>query len=120
MTERLHGKIDHPWGFEIIWATNDDYCGKMLVFDRTGVKSSMILHKEKRKSWFVNAGRFRMIFVDTKTGEIKETVLEEGKTVDLAELSPHQLEALIPGSIIIEVGTPDNPADLFLLNPGDK
>ena len=34
MTEqptRLEGKVDKGWGYEIIWATNDKYCGKDYV-----------------------------------------------------------------------------------------
>ena len=120
MTERMTGKIDHNWGYEIIWSSNDNYCGKMLVFPTPGIKTDLILHKEKRKSWFVNAGRFRLVFVDTKTGELKEVILEEGKTVDLGELSPHQLESLLPDSIMFEVGTAENPEDKFILSPGQS
>jgi len=113
------GKIEKGWGFEVLWANNDKFSGKLLVFTRAGAKTSMVFHKEKRKSWFVNAGKFKLTFIDTQTGEIKEAVLEEGKTVDLAELGPHQLEALVPNSVMFEVGTPDYVEDRFRLGPGD-
>jgi hypothetical protein len=113
------GKIDKGWGFEIIFANNDKYCGKLLVFERAGAKTSLVFHKEKRKSWFVNAGKFRVKYIDVATGELKEAVLEEGKTADFAELGPHQIEALTPNSIIFEVGTADYVEDRFRLAPGD-
>jgi hypothetical protein len=113
------GKIDKGWGFEIIFANNDKYCGKLLVFERAGAKTSLVFHKEKRKSWFVNAGKFRVKYIDVVTGELKEAVLEEGKTADFAELGPHQIEALTPNSIIFEVGTADYVEDRFRLAPGD-
>ena len=113
------GKIDKGWGFEIIFANNDKYCGKLLVFERAGAKTSLVFHKEKRKSWFVNAGKFKVKYIDVATGEIKEAVLEEGKTADFAELGPHQIEALAPNSIIFEVGTADYVEDRFRLAPGD-
>jgi len=113
------GKIDKGWGFEIIFANNDRYCGKLLVFERAGAKTSLVFHKEKRKSWFVNAGKFRVKYIDVATGELKEAVLEEGKTADFAELGPHQIEALTPNSIIFEVGTADYVEDRFRLAPGD-
>jgi hypothetical protein len=113
------GKIDKGWGFEIIFANNDRYCGKLLVFERAGAKTSLVFHKEKRKSWFVNAGKFRVKYIDVVTGELKEAVLEEGKTADFAELGPHQIEALTPNSIIFEVGTADYVEDRFRLAPGD-
>jgi len=114
------GKIDKGWGFEIIFANNDRYCGKLLVFERAGAKTSLVFHKEKRKSWFVNAGKFRVKYIDVATGEVKEAVLEEGKTADFAELGPHQVEALVPNSIIFEVGTGDYIEDRFRLAPGDS
>ncbi len=113
------GKIDKGWGFEIIFANNDKYCGKLLVFERAGAKTSLVFHKEKRKSWFVNAGKFRVKYIDVATGEVKEAILEEGKTADFAELGPHQIEALTPNSIIFEVGTADYVEDRFRLAPGD-
>lgn len=113
------GKIDKGWGFEVLWANNDKFSGKLLVFPKAGAKTSMVFHKEKRKSWFVNAGKFKITFIDTITGEVKTAELEEGKTVDLAELGPHQLESLAPNSIIFEVGTTDYVEDRFRLGPGD-
>ena len=113
------GQVKKGWGFELVWANNDKYCGKLLVFDRAGAKTSMVLHKEKAKSWFINAGKFKITFIDVTTGEIKEAILEEGKTVDFGALGPHQVEALVAGSIIFEVGTSDYVEDRFRLAPGD-
>lgn len=119
MNVQSTGKIEKGWGFEVIWTNNDKYSGKMLVFDRVGACTSLVFHKERCKSWFVNQGKFKLTFCDLQTGEIKETVLEEGRTVDLAELSPHKLEALAANSIIFEVGTTDYVEDRFRLSPGD-
>jgi hypothetical protein len=119
MTPQALGKIDKGWGFEIVWANNEKYSAKLLVFEREGAKTSMVFHKSKSKSWFVNAGKFKITFVDIKTGQLQEAILEEGKTVDLGELGPHQLESLAPGSIIFEVGTTDYVEDRFRLSPGD-
>ena len=113
------GQVKKGWGFELVWANNEKYCGKLLVFDRVGAKTSMVLHKEKAKSWFINAGKFKITFIDVATGEVKEAVLDEGKTVDFGALGPHQVEALVAGSIIFEVGTSDYVEDRFRLAPGD-
>ncbi len=114
------GKVDKGWGFEIIFANSDKYCGKLLVFERAGAKTSLVFHKEKAKSWFVNAGKFKVTYIDVATGEMKEAVLEEGKTADFGPLGPHQVEALVAGSIIFEVGTGDYIEDRFRLAPGDS
>ncbi len=114
------GKVDKGWGFEIVFANTDKYCGKLLVFERAGAKTSLVFHKEKAKSWFVNAGKFKVTYIDVATGEMKEAVLEEGKTADFGPLGPHQVEALVAGSIIFEVGTGDYIEDRFRLAPGDS
>lgn len=114
------GKIDKGWGFEIVWSNNKDFCGKLLVFERAGAKTSLVFHKDKKKSWFVNAGKFKITYIDVNTGEMKEAFLEEGKTADFGELSPHQIEALVANSVIFEVGTADYVEDRFRLAPGDS
>ncbi len=119
MNQQPLGQVKKGWGFEIVWANNDQYSGKLLVFDRVGAKTSLVFHKEKKKSWFVNAGKFKVVFIDVSTGEMKEVILEEGKTVDFGELSPHQVEALEANSVIIEVGTTDFIEDRIRLAPGD-
>ncbi len=113
------GQVKKGWGFEIVWANNEKYCGKLLVFEKAGAKTSLVFHKEKAKSWFVNAGKFKIRFIDVATGEPKEAILDEGKTVDFGPLGPHQVEALVDGSIIFEVGTADYVEDRFRLAPGD-
>ena len=120
MTERLQGKVDKGWGFEIIWATNDKYCGKIMVFEKAGSKFSMHFHREKDETWFVNSGKFKLTWCDTKTAVHHEVVLEEGATWHNPPLQPHQLEALIPGSMIFEVSTADSVEDNYRIIPGDS
>ena len=31
---RLEGFVEKGWGHELIWATNDKYCGKLLKFNK--------------------------------------------------------------------------------------
>jgi hypothetical protein len=59
-------------------------------------------------------------FIDTQTGQVHETVLEVGRTVSLGEMSPHQLEALQPNSMIFEVSTADSVEDNYRIQPGDS
>jgi mannose-6-phosphate isomerase-like protein (cupin superfamily) len=119
MTLQTIGKVDKGWGFEIVFANNDKYCGKLLIFEKAGSKTSLVFHKEKAKSWFINAGRFKVTFIDVATGEIKQSELSEGQTADFGPLGPHQIEALVDNSMIFEVGTADYIEDRFRLSPGD-
>lgn len=120
MTQRLEGKVDKGWGYEIIWATNDKYCGKLMVFERAGAKFSMHFHREKDETWFVNAGKFKLRWIDTKEARLYEKELNEGDVWRNPPLQPHQLEALVPGSIILEVSTPDSVEDNYRIIPGDS
>lgn len=113
------GKIDKGWGFEIIFSNNEKYCGKLLVFTRVGAKTSLVFHKERFKSWFINSGKFKITFIDVATGDKKDYILEEGKTADFGPLVPHQLESLTTNGIIFEVSTGDYIEDRFRLEPGD-
>jgi streptogramin lyase len=113
------GQVKKGWGFELVFANNDKYCGKLLVFDRAGSKTSLVFHKDKAKSWFVNAGKLKVTYIDVATGEAKQSELTEGQTADFAQLGPHQIEALVANSIIFEVGTADYIEDRFRLAPGD-
>ena len=114
------GKLQKGWGFEVVWANNDKYCAKLLVFERAGAKTSLVFHKDRKKSWFVNNGRFKITYLDLATGETKHAILEEGKTADFGELSPHQLECITDSGVIFEVSTPDYIEDRFRLQSGDS
>lgn len=120
MVKRLEGKVDKGWGYEIIWATNDKYCGKLMVFERVGAKFSMHFHKEKDETWFVNAGSFKLIYCDTKTATYLEKILNEGDVWRNLPMVPHQVIALQPNSIIFEVSTPDSVEDNYRIIPGDS
>ena len=113
---RLEGKVDKGWGYELIWATNDKYCGKIMVFEKVGSKFSMHFHKEKDETWFVNNGRFLLNYIDTNTAEYKSQEL----TWHNPPLQPHQLVCMEPGSSITEVSTPDSVEDNYRIAPGDS
>ena len=117
---RLEGFVKKGWGYELIWATNDQYCGKIMVFERIGAKFSMHFHKEKTESWFVNNGKFLLRYIDTQTATLHEKVLTEGETWHNPPLMPHQLEAITAGSMIFEVSTADSVEDNFRIMPGDS
>ena len=117
---RLEGKVDKGWGYEIIWATNDKYCGKIMVFEKVGGKFSMHFHKEKDETWFVNNGRFLLKWINTETAEMHSQELTEGMTWHNPPLQPHQLICMEPGSSITEVSTADSVEDNYRIAPGDS
>jgi mannose-6-phosphate isomerase-like protein (cupin superfamily) len=115
---RLEGYVEKGWGHELIWATNDQYCGKLLKFN-TGAKFSMHFHAKKDESWYVLDGSFIVKVIDTNNANMHECKLEQGMTWRNLPLVPHQIECIEAGTII-EVSTPDSVEDNFRVIPGDS
>lgn len=117
---RLSGVVQKGWGYEMIWATNDLYCGKIMVFNREGARFSMHFHKEKDETWFVNSGKFKVRYIDTKDAMTYEKELNEGDVWRNPPLQPHQLILLSKEGSITEVSTPDSVEDNYRIGPGDS
>ena len=117
---QLKGQQDKGWGRELIFATNDKYCGKIMFFDKKGAKFSMHFHKEKDESWYVLNGSFTLHIIDTNTAEMETHILTKGETWRNEPLLPHQLIAMQDNSIIIEVSTPDSVEDNYRIIKGDS
>ena len=115
---RLDGYVKKGWGHELIWATNDLYCGKLMKFN-PGAKFSMHFHATKDESWYILSGRFKIRFIETNDASMHEVVLKEGETWRNRPLQPHQVECLEEGTII-EVSTPDSVEDNYRVLPGDS
>lgn len=115
---RLEGFVPKGWGSELIFATTDKYCGKLLKFNQ-GAKFSMHFHSEKDESWYVLSGSFIVKYINTKDATILTQTLNEGDVWRNAPLLPHQLICLEAGTII-EVSTPDSVEDNYRVMPGDS
>ena len=116
--ERLDGFVKKGWGHELIWATNDKYCGKLMKFNK-GAKFSMHFHAEKDESWYVLDGLFMIKFIETKDASLHEVTLKAGEVWRNRPLQPHQVICLEEGTII-EVSTPDSVQDNYRVLPGDS
>jgi len=102
-------KIQHPkrvekkWGYEL-WIHNDtDYCGKLLVFTKSGNKFSMHYHMIKDETWYVQKGAFQFDWIDTENGERCYTQIQEGDVIEIKKGLPHQLTALTEEATVFEV-----------------
>ena len=115
---RLEGSVKKGWGSELIWATNDKYCGKMMKFNQNA-KFSMHFHSEKDESWYVLSGSFRVVWIDTKDATQHQQILTEGDTWRNMPLVPHQVFCIEEGTII-EVSTPDSVEDNYRVIAGDS
>ena len=115
---RLEGFVEKGWGSELIWATNDKYCGKFLRFN-SGSKFSMHFHKDKDETWYVLSGKFEVHWVETKDASVHVEPLGEGDVWRNTPLVPHQIICVEEGTII-EVSTPDSVEDNYRVGKGDS
>lgn len=115
---QLKGLVPKGWGSELIWCTNEKYCGKLMNFNKNA-KFSMHFHAEKDESWYVLRGKFLVRYIDTLTAAQHERELNEGDTWHNPPLFPHQVICLEEGTII-EVSTPDSVEDNYRVMPGDS
>jgi len=115
---QLKGFVEKGWGHELIWCTNNKYCGKLLKFN-TGAKFSMHFHAEKDETWYVLNGKFKVKIIDTINADVTEYDLNPGDTWHNPPLLPHQIFCLEEGTII-EVSTPDSVEDNYRVLKGDN
>lgn len=115
---RLEGFVEKGWGHELIWATNDKYCGKLLKFNKDA-RFSMHFHAEKDETWFVISGKFLVKYIDTKNATEHQKELNVNDTWRNEPLLPHQIICLEEG-VLIEVSTPDSVEDNYRVAKGDS
>ncbi|HEX3806126.1 MAG TPA: hypothetical protein VHV52_05015 [Gaiellaceae bacterium] len=97
-------RVEKPWGYELIWALTDVYCGKVL-FVKAGYSLSLQFHREKDESWLIQSGRAKI-----ELGAAGETVLQEevvgpGAAFHYAPGTVHRITA-VEDTTILEVSTP--------------
>jgi mannose-6-phosphate isomerase-like protein (cupin superfamily) len=97
-------RVEKPWGYELIWALADDYCGKVL-FVKAGAALSLQFHREKDESWLVQSGRARLELGDVGAGMLDEEVIGPGTAFHFPPGTVHRVTAL-EDTTILEVSTP--------------
>lgn len=112
--------IPKGWGSELIFADTEDYCGKLLRFDRCGNKCSMHFHINKHETWYVQQGSFIVNYIDPLTSERKSRLLVSGDVWVNEPGHPHQLVAVLDNSVVFEASTYDDPLDNYRVEPGDS
>ena len=97
-------KVEKPWGYELIWALSENYCGKVL-FVKAGAALSLQFHREKDESWLVQSGRAKLELGDVGQKLLNEEVIGPGVAFRYRPGTVHRVTA-IEDTTIIEVSTP--------------
>jgi mannose-6-phosphate isomerase len=97
-------KVDKPWGYELIWALTDEYCGKIL-FVKAGEALSLQFHREKDESWLIHSGRAELEMGEPGEKVPNLEVVGAGAAFRIRPGTVHRIKAL-EDTTIIEVSTP--------------
>jgi mannose-6-phosphate isomerase len=96
-------RVDKPWGYELIWALTDQYCGKLLVV-RAGQALSMQFHREKDESWYLLEGRAEIEMAGAGEKSPAREVVTPGAAFRITPGTVHRVRAL-EDTTILEVST---------------
>ena len=97
-------RVEKPWGYELIWALTDVYCGKVL-FVQAGASLSLQFHREKDESWYVQSGRAKLELGEVGQAILNEEVIGAGGAFHYVPGTVHRVTAL-EDTTILEVSTP--------------
>jgi mannose-6-phosphate isomerase-like protein (cupin superfamily) len=109
--------VPKGWGKEIIFVNNNEYCGKILCFDKYK-KFSMHYHLKKKETWYIIKGRFILVWIEPQNGITYSEYLNVGDIVTNERGEPHQLIAL-EDSELFEVSTQHYDEDSFRMWKGN-
>src|SRR5215210_5945742 len=98
-------KVEKPWGYELIWAENEEYVGKVL-FVKAGESLSLQFHRVKDESWLVQKGRAKLELGSAGAAVLREEVIAAGATFRFRPGTVHRVTAL-EDTTIVEVSTPE-------------
>jgi mannose-6-phosphate isomerase-like protein (cupin superfamily) len=97
-------RVEKPWGYEIIYALTDRYCGKVL-FIRKDEQLSLQFHREKDEVLYVLEGRIEMEIGDPG-GPLDIEVVGPGHAFHIQPGTVHRWRAL-EDTTVLEVSTPE-------------
>ncbi len=104
VAEAGSGRVDKPWGYELRWAVNDRYLGKLLHID-TGHSLSLQYHVEKDETIFVSRGELELILED-ESGSLRSHRLGPGMSARVRPGRRHRFVA-VQEVDLIEVSSPE-------------
>ena len=97
-------RVEKPWGYEIVYALTDRYCGKVL-FIRRDEQLSLQFHRHKDEVIYVQEGRIELEMGDPG-GPLDIEVVGPGHAFRIEPGTVHRWRAL-EDTVVLEVSTPE-------------
>ncbi len=98
-------RVDKPWGYEIIWALTDRYCGKVLHIN-AGQALSVQYHVRKDETVYLLAGEMKYWVKLEGEEELRDMRLRVGDAFRITPGTVHYMEA-VTDCDVLEASTPD-------------
>lgn len=111
-------RVDKNWGYENWVVNNDEFCGKLLHFNK-GAQFSCHFHRQKREVFEIERGLIQLMTIDQRDASQHVMVLKPGDVVEIPRFLPHQITAL-EESDVREYSTTHREDDSFRVLPGDS
>jgi mannose-6-phosphate isomerase len=96
-------QVPKPWGYELIFAKNERYAGKILHVKR-GECLSLQYHERKEETLYVLRGELKLTL--ESDGDRRELPLRSGEAFHIPPRLIHRMEA-IEDTDVAEVSTPE-------------
>ena len=94
--------IPKPWGYEIWFAIQDEYVGKILHINK-GHRYSLQYHEHKKETQYLLSGKVKFL-IGPSEDQLQEIILTPGDKLDVYPGDIHRAEGL-EESDILEVST---------------
>ena len=98
-------RVDKPWGYEIIWALTDRYCGKVLHIN-AGQALSVQYHVKKDETVYLLSGEMKYWVQPEGEQELRDMRLRVGDAFRITPGTVHYMEA-VTDCDILEASTPE-------------
>lgn len=98
-------RVDKPWGYELVWAHSEHYCGKLL-FVRAGEELSLQFHTCKDETVYVHQGRIEIEISEPGVRIPESEIVTAGAAFRIRPGVVHRWRAL-EDSVVLEASTPE-------------
>src|SRR3990167_8682158 len=98
-------KVEKPWGYELIFTTDDlPYAGKLMHL-KAGTRQSLQIHDQKIETYYLGSGKGGVLMENDK-GELESIEFEKNKGYTTKINQKHRIFA-ITDCDILEFSTPE-------------
>ena len=110
--------VPKGWGYEKWIVNNNNYCGKILFFNK-GKRCSWHHHKLKEETFYVQSGKIHLTYgYEDDIDLADEVILNPGDKFDIPRGLRHQMYAM-EESEMFEFSTTHYDEDSIRITPGD-